>query len=506
MPVLERLRHRLGSLATRWSLAAHVGFNGLAQAAPIIVAVLLTPLLLDRLGLARFGIWSIALITLNTLAALDGGIAASLERFFAGHAARDERAQSAQLLLGSFVFFVVLGLISTLLVFPLAPTIVDVLHIPAPLRAEGVAILRVLPALSALALMADATAALLQGNGQFRQLAVTMVTASTIFAVSVVVLVWSGARLEELAAATALRFVIVIVIGLVYGSPHLAISRPFLPGLATARELWRYASRMQLSALTGFVNGELDALVIALLLPVKYVGLYNIGMQAAAAARSLPLYAFAPLLRLLSTTFRIEGRAAAAAQFARLERRWLTVILGYGIIAVTAIAFMVPIWLGRQYVLSGVMAAILLAGFMVHVGLTGMRTCYVRAVGQPGLETRYSFVWTIGNAVLTVPLAISVGAVGVVAATSISATIASLYFVALCWRRERLHVFAPATRWWYLAIAAGVITATGEVVILQTGIHGYVGLLLSCLPAIASLALLGTAWLRAQAPAAHGAI
>ena len=53
-------------------------------------------------------------------------------------------------------------------------------------------------------------------------------------------------------------------------------------------------------------------------------------------------------------------------------------------VAIAAIGFSVPIWLGDSYALSGAVAAILLAGYTVHVGLTGMRTCYVRAVGRPG--------------------------------------------------------------------------------------------------------------------------
>ena len=70
-------------------LAVRVGFNGLAQLAPVIVVLALTPLLLDRLGLDRFGIWSLTLVALNTLRMLDGGVAASLARFFAIHAAHE---------------------------------------------------------------------------------------------------------------------------------------------------------------------------------------------------------------------------------------------------------------------------------------------------------------------------------------------------------------------------------------------------------------------------------
>jgi hypothetical protein len=78
----------------------------------------------------------------------------------------------------------------------------------------------------------------------------------------------------------------------------------------------------------------------------------------------------------------------------------------------------VPIWLGDRYVLGGVTAAILRTGYMVHVGLTGMRTCYVRAVGRPGLEKRYSLVWTVTNTAITIPAVIVGGFIGVVGATA----------------------------------------------------------------------------------------
>jgi O-antigen/teichoic acid export membrane protein len=475
-----------------------VGFNGLAQLAPVLVALAITPLLLDRLGLDRFGIWSLALVILSTLTLLEGGVAASLARFFAMYAARGDRAEAGRLLVSSFLFFAVLGLAMTFAVFPLAPHIVAVLDVPAELRGDAVFMLRWVPPLAALALMGDSTAALLQGNGQFRALAATMVTSAATFAVAVVVLVQPGA-LDGLVIATALRYGVVIAASFVFAAPHVSIGRPALLSRATTAELWRYASRMQLSVLTGLVNVQLDGLVIAAALPIRYVGLYSIGMQAASAARSLPLYAFAPLLTRLTTTFRNEGRDATAAEFERLERTWLPAVLGYGVVAVAAIGFSVPVWLGGGYVLSGVTATVLLAGYIVHVALTGMRTCYVRAVGRPGLETRYSTVWMIGNAVLTVPAALVAGLVGVVAVTAATGAIASLYFVALCRRTEGLPVVVPTGRWCAFGLAAAAITVAGELAIVYAGLHGFAALALTALPALAGLVVFAAG--RRQTPA-----
>jgi O-antigen/teichoic acid export membrane protein len=279
-------------------------------------------------------------------------------------------------------------------------------------------------------------------------------------------------------------------LGLLAARKRVDLRRPLLPSWTTTREFGGYASRMQLASLTGFVNAELDGFVIAWVAGVKYVGIYSIGLQAASAARSVPMYAFSPLLTRLTTTFRSAGRGATAEEFDRLERRWVPSVVAFGVVAVAAIGFSVPIWLGHTYVLSGVTAVILLSCYIVHVGFTGMRTCFVRAVGRPGLEARYSTVWTVLNALLTVPLALLAGMLGVVGATAVTGVVASGYFVWLCRRSEGLPLLLPDRVWALYALLAGGLTVIGELAILRTDLHGFVGLLVSGLPPLVALGLL----------------
>jgi O-antigen/teichoic acid export membrane protein len=469
--------------------ASRIGFNGIAQISPILVSLALTPLLIDRLGADRFGVWSLALIVLSTLISLDGGVSASLARFFAIHAARDDRAEARRLLLGALAFFLLFGLAVTLAAFVLAPTLVGLLHIPASLEGEATSAFRWLPLVATAALAANATGAVLQGNGRFRELAIATTTSVGAFAVGVVVFVQPEAQVSAAFAALTLRYGTMVVVGLILARRHLSASRPLLPSRSTAREVGRYSTRMQLAAMSGFVNAELDGFLIAAVSPVRYVGYYSIGLQAASAARSVPLYAFSPMLTRLTTTFRRHGREAAQAEFDFLERRWLPSVLGYGVLALGAIGFSVTVWLGGDYVLSGVTAVVLLVGYVAHVALTGARTCYVRAVGRPGLEARYSTVWTIWNAALTVPLAIAAGMIGVVAATAATGVLASVYFVYLCRREEGLPFLVPERRWWLLAAGAAFVTVAGELVVLRTGLHGFVGLATTGVPPLLALAI-----------------
>jgi len=467
--------------------AARIGFNGLSQLVPIVVTLVLTPILLHRLGVDRFGIWSLALIVLSTLTSLDGGVSASLARFFAIHGAQDDRAEAGRLLFGSLLLFLCFGLLLSAVGYALAPTFVDLVHIPGHLHHEAVGVFRWLPLLVIAGLAADATAALLQGNGQFRELAISTSVSAGVFAVAVVVLVPVGRGLPELLGAMAIRYGVMGAVGLYLARAHLAIRRPLLPSWASGREVVRYSSRMQLASMTGFVNAELDGFVIAAVSPVRYVGLYSIGLQAASAARSVPLYAFSPLLTRLTTTFRREGRVGAAAEFEALERRWLPSVFGFGVVAVAAVGFGVTVWLGHRYVQSGIVAIVLLSGYIVHVALTGLRTCYVRAIGRPGLEARYSTVWTVLNAASTVPLALLGGMIGVVGATAATGIVASVYFVFLCRREERLPFLAPDRRWFALAILAAGLTVAGELVVLRSGVHGLPGFVVSGIPPLVAL-------------------
>ncbi|WP_441249446.1 lipopolysaccharide biosynthesis protein [Kitasatospora sp. McL0602] len=466
-----------------------VGWSAIAQAAPLVVNVALMPYLVTRLGVDRFGVWSLILVFLWSFTTLDGGVSASLARFFSVHRARRDRAGTGRLLVGALLVLLTVGVLVTgvcLLLLPAASGS----HIPAPLHREAAEVLRLLGPLVTLALLSNSATALLQANARFRGLAGVTLTSCAVYAAAVLLLVGPSGTLPALAAATALRFAVLLVGGLALGARHFTLHRPLLPPKAERREFGGYALRMQLSGFTVFLNGEIDAFVIAAVLPVRYVGVYAAGYQAAAALRSLPLYAFPPLLTRLTTRYEQQGLPGAVGLFHSLQARWLPAVLGYGAVTTVAVLFAVPVWLGPGFALGGAVAATLLAGYSLHVALTGIRTCFVRAVGRPGLETRYSWYATVVNTVLTVPLALLFGVVGVVAATAIGLIAGSWYFVVLCRRLAGLHEQRAPRRWAYATGLAVLVTAAGELPVARSGWHGTAALLLTGLPALAGLALL----------------
>lgn len=471
-------------------LLSGIGFSALAQASPLLTHLALTPLLISRLGLDRFGVWSLILIFVTTLTVLDGGVGASLARFYAYYAARDDREGTGRLVAGSLLVFLAIGSLVTAVCALCAGGFVERLGIPSALRPEARHLLLLLGPLVALALASNSATALLQAHGRFRSLAGVTAGSCLVYACGVVALMGGGVpgQLPLLALLAASRYALILLGGLCLGARYLAIRRPFLPGRAQRRDFGGYALRMQLSGITTFLNGQIDALVIASVLPVRYVGIYAAGLQAADAVRVLPLYAFPPILTRMTRVYASCGLEGAVREFHFLQSRWLPAVLTYGVVTTAAIGLAVQIWLGTGLALSGVVAAVLLAGYSAQVALTGVRTCFVRAIGRPGYETRYTWVGTTVNIALTVPLTILFGLVGVVLATSIALAVGSLYFVVLCRRRAGLREGRLPRQWLPATACAATVAVLGDLLVLRLGWHGVLPLLLAGVPVVACLA------------------
>jgi len=478
-----------GPAAKRQVTLGHgVMLNGAAQLMPLLTSFALTPYLVRTFGADGFGFWSLLIIFLATLTSLDGGVGASLARFFAMHAARGEREHVTRLLIGAAGVFVLFSGIVLAVSATIATSVVRILDIDPELRDEAVHVLRWLGVLVLLGMWSNAVVALLQAHARFRALLIATVLSSAAYVFAVIAS--SGMGLNALIVGVSVRFGVLIVIGLIAGRHDLRLPRPLLLPRQLRREFFAYASRMQASSVTTFLNSEVDAIVIGVLLPVRYVGIYAVGAQAAAALRTLPLVAFHPILRRLTTVFTIEGLTGAVREFRGVQERWLPAVLGYGAVATVAVGFGVSVWLGPEYHLSGVVAAVLMAGFTVHVALTGVRTCFVRAIGRPGLETRYSLLSTVVNLALTVPLAIAFGAVGVVSATTIALSGASLYFVRACQRVAPLHRVHLSGRWVLSITGACAVTLIGELAVIQAPWRGTLPLAIAVVPAILGLGVL----------------
>ena len=70
------------------------GWNAAAQLSPILVNLALTPYVIHGLGLARFGLYILAVSIADFFSSFDGGLYAAAQRYFAVYAGQTDRKRS----------------------------------------------------------------------------------------------------------------------------------------------------------------------------------------------------------------------------------------------------------------------------------------------------------------------------------------------------------------------------------------------------------------------------
>jgi O-antigen/teichoic acid export membrane protein len=211
--------------------------------------------------------------------------------------------------------------------------------------------------------------------------------------------------------------------------PAMSISQVRLLPRSAVREMLGYSLRVQAFALSGLINLQADAFIVGAVLPVKYVGLFGIGSSIATQIRSVPVNASGPLVARLTTTLGASGDAAAAQEFARLQRIWAVWTSAFVGVTVGVVGFCMHAWLGSRFTPAAIVATILLAGAGLNL-FTIPLSLYLQAIGRPQIEVRYGIVSAGLNLVLTAAL-LWTGLYGISAATAAGIGVGSLLFVPL---------------------------------------------------------------------------
>ena len=157
---------RAGSIGK--SIVSGLSWNSLGQITSVAVAIVLTPFLVLRLGLDRYGIFAVVSSVIGVLSNLDGGFGASTLRFFSVHVGGGERgAESRLLVTASLILAVGAGALGAV-VGVLAPSIVVRFHAPHQLYGQAALILRILVPVVVVSMWSDLLQALLAAHNRWR--------------------------------------------------------------------------------------------------------------------------------------------------------------------------------------------------------------------------------------------------------------------------------------------------------------------------------------------------
>ena len=423
--------------------------NTLAQSSGLIsgyiLAFVLAPIMLSRLGLAQFGVWAFTGAVATYVALADLGITRSMSRFVALYDAEGRERGIREVVGLGIVAVLVVGAVSTvaaILAAPLLSRLIGVLD-----EREMRTVLLCSSAILTFQAMRKVFASVPQGLRRMVPPNVATVVANFInFAFSIGALALSRDLVPYAlanAAAELLGMVCVFASMVYVWRPRIA-----LPPRARVREILTFGVKNQVVAVTDLVNYQTDKVIIALLVDVRAAAVYEIAARVVFAVRFVGIMTISAMIPTVTAFIVERGRAVIPDFYRHYTRRSVAIAFPIFVLTAASAPFLFTAWLGEIPGEADVILVFLMLAAFFHM-TTGVASSVATGEGRAGMVAANSIVMAVANVALTAVLAPLFGLWGVLSGTLVAISVVSLLFIV------RFHQTYSVPRSYFLrAVAA----------------------------------------------------
>jgi O-antigen/teichoic acid export membrane protein len=398
----------------------------------LAIAIVTTPITLNKIGLIEFGIWTFAITTVSYLTVIDPGFGDIVTRYGVQARVRGELNVAARICaLGSLVW-IGFGLLLSPLVYFAVPFLVHHLrHLNPGVSSVTIGFFYWAFGLLIFGSILTTLSGRLVANGE--QWIVTVIDTSTrlIYAVVLVIFLYRGYRLSAIVIATSVQFILSYLVTFLavwkrdtfpYSSPR-GLDRKLL------RELFRFGGLLQLNSILDTMTFDTDPLILSTLVSTVANGFYSLALRLARLSNVVASNVQSNILPGLSAAFASnEGLEGLRRIYVRANRvvMLLGSFLGGAVMAFGPLLLMA--WLGRP--LYGANIATILVALTMIAGLPRPVTGYaIFAMGKVGLGVRAQLLAFVVNIILTLALYHPYGLNGVLFGTVVAKVVATGYLL-----------------------------------------------------------------------------
>jgi O-antigen/teichoic acid export membrane protein len=444
MTVAPESEDRPGAeIRSRGAETAHLGrrialntvLNVLGRFVSIVGWTLIAPFMLARLGVERFGLWSLITVVSGLYLTFDLGLSHALTKFVAEFRASGDRRSLRGIFTMGIAFFSGLGLLMITVIVLFRGPLVGFFHVGLELRDEadwalvGAAVVYAL--LNAYTLMSSVLSGL-QRLDLWNRISI-LVTLLQLLGVWLVLSLGFGIR------GLVVNTGIVLAIGTLVCwmvvrrlAPEIGIDSS-----SPSRPLWHrlksFGAALQIINLGILVQFQLDKVLFARFVSLGAVASYEFAFRLMSALWALPSLLLPPLVPAVAHLDALAEGKRIARLYRRASRYVVTLafpLAGGAILLAPRLFF---VWLGPGHA-DAVLATRALAALMCVNILTGVGSSVVRGVGRPRLEAEYHVLSMVLHGALSLVLIPRFGFAGGLVALFVSGAFGSLYFV---WRLHR---------------------------------------------------------------------
>ncbi|MDE3203704.1 MAG: oligosaccharide flippase family protein [Acidobacteriota bacterium] len=386
--------------------------NYASLGASLVFSLFLTPIVLRHTGAADYGLWITIISAGGYLGLLDTGVSTAAVREVAICRAREDEQRLAELFGTLRLFFFGTALVALALAGLVVPFLSDLLSLPRGSVVAAQLSVLLMGVGTALGFLKSVPAAALYGGGRSDVLAILgMLTALTTQGAQIGAVLLGGG-IVSIFAASAVGSALGLVLSVIAARRTGMQPKSTRSGSSKMmKHLLRGGSRNMISGLGGSISYELDAVIIAAVLPIAKVAPYDLALSTSNLARSvattgtnllLPTYAHADALEDSHRQFRLYSRAMLASM--ALTGSFVIALLAFG-------QDLLQVWLGA--VPKDTFVVLVVLNLVYLLQLPGHQSfVYLTSVGRNKLLAQLSLPIGIANVALSVAATVWLGPVG----------------------------------------------------------------------------------------------
>lgn len=404
-------------------------YNLLGSAFGVVASILLTPYIVHRIGLERFGIWAIVGVMTGYFGLLDFGIGTSFVKYIAEFNAVKDTGKISKIINTGLVFYATLGGIMVLLTALALNPILLFLKIPAHLHSEtsfvlllGVSIFAGSNAFSVFASVPTA----LQRMDITNKVGILL---SIINISGVILFMEHGLGLRGLMINNAIIFLLSSIVNMVIAFkllPSLKISLRI--DRVTLGSLFDFGYKLQISRIANLISFQTDKVIITHFLNLGLVTFYQLGSSVLQQVRQVPLLIISALVPAVSEIAARKKKSYLAEIYITGSKYLIFVAVPLTFFVMASASLIMTVWMGENYSLAATVIKVLAIGYCAAT-VTGVASSIALGMARTDLDMKFGIFMAVLNLALSIILAIKVGFIGVVCGTSASLIIASVYYI-----------------------------------------------------------------------------
>jgi len=436
-------------MSTALKLIRNTAYHAGGRIWQVAVSLFLAPLILSYLGDQQFGLWVLFWTFSVYFLFMDFGLGVSLVRETASCYSQGVWLPINKAMNSLFLLYIILGVLVSCVSYYLSPWLTANLDISADMKRFVSEILFWGGGIFALIGIVNTCSALLRGLQRYDQITKAMVYVSFPNVIGSYVVLAMGHGIPGLLWVVTGVYTLQACILLFYTKqliPELAFGVHFL-SFQQIKSMLPFGMRIQVSKLAELASYQSDKVLLAFLLPMQFVTMYDLGARIASLMRDLPY----------SLTSAVFPAASEMHEKADFEKLWKMYDRGSKYMLVVTFPMLIGIWLTAHLVIGmwlgnvaiEVYQSVLILSFAYWVVISlAMSFSVGTGMGWSTPIMQSALLQAVLNIVLSYVLIKEIGFVGALYGTTISIVIANgILYIRFC-RHFHQSIRVELERFW----------------------------------------------------------